>query len=115
MAQVEKNVSSILSSCNNPFSHDLANSWGFIAGSGGKCHSAAKSLSYGTSWGFNDRVAIVMDFDKGTIEFFVNDASQGIAFANLKGPVRIAASLTGTASSLTFMNALVAFQLSNLM
>lgn len=42
-----------------------------------------------------------MDFDKGTIEYFKNHVSQGIAFDNLTGRCHIAASLTAADSALS--------------
>jgi len=71
------------------------NSWGYIGGTGGKCHSVGKSIAYGKRFGNQDKIKIVLDFNKRTIEFFRNDKSQGIAFNNLNGAVRPAVSLTG--------------------
>jgi hypothetical protein len=42
-----------------------------------------------------------MDFDKGTVEFFKNGISQGIAFDNLLGRCHVAASLTAADSTLS--------------
>jgi len=69
-------------------------SWGYIAGTGGKCHNAPSSEAYGEKFGEGDRIRVQLDFDKGTIEFFKNDVSQGIAFTNLTGPVYAAVSMT---------------------
>ena len=67
-------------------------SWGWIAGTGGKCHNEAKrfvflitpaslvsSMTYGEKFGLGDVVGICLDFDAGTIEFFKNGKSQGKA------------------------------------
>jgi len=52
-------------------------SWGYIAGTGGKCHQVAKSLPYGEPYGGGDVIGISLDFDRATIEFFKNGVSQG--------------------------------------
>jgi len=75
-----------------------SNSWGYIAGTGGKCHGQARSLQYGDKFGLGDVVGIVLDFDKNNIDFYKNGVSQGAAFNNLVGPVHIAVSLTATDS-----------------
>eukprot|EP01006_Ploeotia_vitrea_P052211 TRINITY_DN67660_c9_g12_i2.p1 TRINITY_DN67660_c9_g12~~TRINITY_DN67660_c9_g12_i2.p1 ORF type:complete len:1039 (+),score=601.97 TRINITY_DN67660_c9_g12_i2:75-3191(+) len=77
-------------------------SWGYIAGTGGKCHNVAKSQPYGHKYGADDVVSVALDFDERTIEFFKNGRTQGVAFRNLQGPVRLAVSFTGTESSVSF-------------
>lgn len=85
--------------CNGPKQWvGTSNSWGWIAGTGGKCHSEAKSVQYGDKYGLDDVVGIQMDFDARTVEFFRNGKSQGVAFANLVGVVHLGASLTATGS-----------------
>ena len=69
-------------------------SWGYIAGTGGKCHVSAKSEEYGERYGDGDVVGIEMDFEHGELTFYRNGVSQGVAYANLTGPVHVAASLT---------------------
>lgn len=71
------------------------NTWGYIAGTGGKVHASGRSVSYGGRFGKGDRIGILMDFDNRTIEFFKNGVSQGDAFQNLVGPVYPAISMTG--------------------
>jgi len=71
-------------------------SWGYIAGTGGKCHGQAQSVKYGERWGYDDVIGMVVDLDKHTVEFFRNGYSQGIAFDNVCGPVYVAVSMTGT-------------------
>jgi hypothetical protein len=77
------------------------NSWGYIGGTGGKCHQVAKSVPYGAPFGDGDVVGIELDFDASTIEFFKNGAPQGVAFNNLSGPVHLAVSFTGTGTAFT--------------
>jgi hypothetical protein len=79
-------------------------SWGYIAGTGGKCHDTAKSVEYGAKYGEGDVIGVCIDFDAGgTLSFWKNGVDQGIAYTGLSGNLAIAASLTGTGSSLTFV------------
>jgi len=74
------------------------NSWGYIGGTGGKCHRVGKSEMYGREFGQGARIRVRMNFPKKTLEFFLNGKSQGVAFTNLVGPLMPAVSLTGTGS-----------------
>ncbi len=77
-----------------------AESWGYIGGTGGKCFNEPKSIPYGEEFGLvGDIIRVVCDFDAGTIEFWKNARSQGVAFTNLKGPVHAACSLTATGAA----------------
>ena len=69
-------------------------SWGYIAGTGGKCHVSAKSEEYGEKYGDGDVVGIEMDFERSELRFYRNGVNQGVAYADLAGPVHVAASLT---------------------
>ncbi len=44
--------------------------------------------TYGENFGSKDIVKCEVDSDKGTIEFFKNGESQGIAFENVRGLLR---------------------------
>ena len=79
-------------------------SWGYIGGTGGKCHQVATSKPYGEPFGAGDVIAILCDFDQNTIEFFKNGVTQGVAFRNLQGPVHLAASFTGTGTRLQILD-----------
>jgi len=79
-------------------------SWGYIGGTGGKCHIHGKSIAYGKRFGGQDRIKCVLDFGKRSIEFFRNDKSQGIAFNNLNGAVRAAVSITGKGAAVRICN-----------
>lgn len=74
-------------------------SWGYLGGTGGKCHGGSKSVSYGSKYGLGDRIGVLMDFDNRSIEFFKNGVNQGIAFEDLTGPVLAAVSLVTEDSS----------------
>ena len=47
--------------------------------------TGATSTAYGSSWTNNDVIAIALDMDAGTITFYKNNTSQGIAFSSLSG------------------------------
>ena len=42
---------------------------------------------YGTSFGAGDTVGVLVDCDAGSVEFFVNFISRGVAFRGLRDPV----------------------------
>jgi hypothetical protein len=81
------------------------NSWAYIAGTGGKSFNSGQSVAYGEPYEQGDVIGVLMNFDDGTLEFFRNGISQGIAFSNLVGPVHAAVSMTGTDAKLTFRSA----------
>ena len=78
-------------------------SWGYIAGTGGRCHHAAKSEAYGEKYHEGDVIGVVMDFDARTLSFSRNGVSQGVAYDDLVGPVHVTASLTATDSALELL------------
>ena len=69
-------------------------SWGYIAGTGGKCHVSAKSEEYGEKYGDGDVIGMEMDFERSELRFYRNGVDQGVAYADLIGPLHVAASLT---------------------
>ncbi|ETO16421.1 hypothetical protein RFI_20918, partial [Reticulomyxa filosa] len=84
-------------------------SWGYIAGTGGKCYDVGKSLSYGEKWGarVGDCVTVIADAKNKTIEFLLNGVSQGKAFDNFdvsSGAMFAAVSLTATNSAIRLMS-----------
>lgn len=79
-------------------------SWGYIAGSGGKCQNSPRCIPYGETYGLGDVIGIYIDLDEGTIEFLKNGKEQGIAFKDVKGPVHVAASMTATDAVLAFVS-----------
>jgi hypothetical protein len=59
--------------------------------------------AYGRTCYTGDKIKVKLDCDKQTIEFFINDASQGVAFTNVPVPVRPAISMYGSnTAKLTF-------------
>ena len=79
-------------------------SWSYISGTGGRCFNSGKSLSYGEPYAENDVVSVLLNFENGTIEFFKNGKSQGIAFKNLKNAVIPAVSLTAKGCQLKLID-----------
>ena len=63
-------------------------SWAYISGSGGICHDGATSVPYGCALVENDVLRVLLDFDEGTISFCKNGVCYGVAFTNLREPVR---------------------------
>ena len=53
-------------------------------GNGRKFNNNSKT-SYGDSYTTNDVIGIKLDLDNGTIEFFKNNTSQGVAFSGITG------------------------------
>jgi len=79
-------------------------SWGYIGGTGGKVYNVGESLPYSKKYGGNDKIRCDVDFNKCTIEFFINNKSCGIAFKNLNTPVKPAVSLTGKGACVKITN-----------
>ena len=63
-----------------------ANSWGYYSANGFKYFNNSGS-SYGTSYTANDVIGVAFDADAGTLTFYKNGVSQGVAFSGLtSGP-----------------------------
>lgn len=77
--------------------------WGYVAATGSKYHSSSAE-KYGDQFSSGDVIGIILDFDMRTIEFLRNGVSQGIAFRNLSGPVRLAASFTAMDTRITMLH-----------
>eukprot|EP00456_Euglypha_rotunda_P015188 TRINITY_DN14859_c0_g1_i13.p1 TRINITY_DN14859_c0_g1~~TRINITY_DN14859_c0_g1_i13.p1 ORF type:complete len:124 (-),score=7.83 TRINITY_DN14859_c0_g1_i13:80-451(-) len=75
-------------------------SWGYIAGTGGKCCNTPLSTNFGETWGGKgDVIGVRLDFATGHLEFLKNGVSQGVAYNNVRGPVHAAVSLTASGSA----------------
>ena len=57
--------------------------WGYYQANGNKGHAGPAKDPYGLKYKAGDVVAVEIDATAGTLEFFLNDASQGIAFRSL--------------------------------
>lgn len=51
----------------------------------GKTFHAAATAVYGASYASGDIISIALDMDAGTLEFFKNNATQGVAFSGISG------------------------------
>ena len=67
---------------------------------GKKVHNAANS-SYGTTFTTGDLIGVALDLDAGTIEFYKNNASQGVAFTGISGEFIPAFAVYGGSSKVT--------------
>jgi len=79
-------------SLSNPLGYTGNQGFGFITGNGQKCNNSYPSY-YGTACYQGAVIKTRLDLDNHTIEWFVNDASAGVAYTNVYGPVRPALSL----------------------
>ena len=60
--------------------------------------NAATSSAYGASYTTNDVIGVALDMDAGTVEFYKNNTSQGVAFTGLTGTY-YASIATGTSGN----------------
>lgn len=61
-----------------------ANGWGYI-GSNGNKYNSASSVAYGATIANGDVVGVALDLDGGTLTFYKNGVSQGVAYSGLSG------------------------------
>jgi len=71
----------------NPVGYSGTAGWSFVTGNGQKCNNSYPA-SYGSAAAVTSTVRVKLDLDAHTLEFFVNDTSNGVAFTNVYGPVR---------------------------
>jgi hypothetical protein len=80
--------------------------WGYLEG--GSKYNNASATSYGASYTTNDVIGVAFDADAGTLTFYKNNTSQGVAFSGLtSGPYFPAVSdngggTTGSVFAVTF-------------
>jgi len=65
-------------------------SWGYFA-NGQKCFNGSLA-AYGASWTTNDIIGCALDLDAGTVAFYKNGTSQGVAYSGLVGSFMFAIS-----------------------
>lgn len=63
---------------------ETANSYGYYDGSGFKYNSSTSS-AYGATYTVNDVIGVALDLIAGTLTFYKNNVSQGVAFSGLSG------------------------------
>ena len=62
-----------------------ANGWGYRSFNGDKANSS--TAAYGASYVTGDVIGVALDITSGTIEFYKNNVSQGVAFSGLSGTI----------------------------
>jgi hypothetical protein len=62
----------------------LLNGYGYGA-DGYKNNNAGQTAGYGATWTNGDVIGIALDLDGGTITFYKNNASQGVAYSSITG------------------------------
>lgn len=60
------------------------NGWWYQGNTGEKWNNAANS-SYGSTYTLGDTIGVALDMDAGTVTFYKNGISQGVAFSGLSG------------------------------
>lgn len=63
--------------------------WGYYTGGGTKYHSGDQG-AYGAVCALNDVIGVALDMDAGTLEFFRNGITCGVAFTGITGTVHAA-------------------------
>jgi hypothetical protein len=61
-----------------------ANSWAYFASNGNKTTNNTQ-FAYGETMAAGDLVSVLLDMDAGSVEFWKNGVSQGVAFTGLSG------------------------------
>jgi hypothetical protein len=84
-----------------PYLSLIPDSYGYYSANGNKTSYSAVSASYGSSYTTNDVVGVALDMDAGTITFYKNNVSQGVAFTGLSGTFAPAFSANGNSSGIT--------------
>jgi SPRY domain len=57
----------------------------FYNNNGSKYGGGSAEVPYAASYAVNDVIGVALDMDAGTVSFYKNNVSQGVAFSNLKG------------------------------
>lgn len=78
-----------------------SDSWGYHSTNGNKWNNNSPS-AYGASYQTGDVVGVALDIDAGTLTFYKNNASQGVAFSGLSGSFVPAIGSSGGIAKLNF-------------
>lgn len=65
----------------------VTDSWGYYGGAGTKGANGTGFVAYGVTWGSGKTLGIALNLDSGTLEYFVQGVSLGIAFTGLSGVI----------------------------
>jgi hypothetical protein len=79
---------------------EWATGYGYYSYNGNKSNNGSHS-SYGATYTTGDLIGIALDLDAGTIEFYKNNVSQGVAFTGLSGEFTPAFSVYGASGKVT--------------
>jgi hypothetical protein len=79
---------------------EWATGYGYYSYNGNKSNNGSHS-SYGATYTTGDLIGIALDLDAGTIEFYKNNVSQGVAFTGLSGEFTPAFSVYGGSGKVT--------------
>lgn len=80
-----------------------ADGYGYYCPNGNKYNNGSGS-AYGASVAVGDTVGVALDMDAGTVTFYKNNVSQGVAFSGLTGTVYAAGPGAGAASQTVTAN-----------
>jgi hypothetical protein len=64
--------------------YTTANGWAYYGFNGNK-YTANVATAYGSTYAANDVIGVALDMDAGTIAFYKNNVSQGVAYSTLSG------------------------------
>jgi hypothetical protein len=78
-----------------------ATSYGYFNSNGYKYNNAG-SAAYGATYTNNDIIGVALDLDAGTLTFYKNNVSQGVAFTGLSGTFFPALSTYGSVATINF-------------
>jgi hypothetical protein len=78
-----------------------SSSLGYGYASAASKYNNATPVAYGATWTTNDVIGIALDLDAGTITFYKNNVSQGVAYSSLSGLFSPAYS-TGSGTTIAF-------------
>ena len=84
----------------NNYLGSTADSWGYL--NPGQKYNNTTSFSYGSAFTLGDVIGCALDMDAGTVTFYKNNVSQGVAFTGLSGTMFCGACVytnSGTASN----------------
>jgi hypothetical protein len=62
-----------------------SNSYGYYGGTGNKYNGSATGMTYGATFSTGDVIGVALDMDAGTLTYYKNGVSQGVAFTGIVG------------------------------
>jgi len=74
-----------VNTASNASATDTANAYQYYSFSGNKFGPTNNNTAYGASYAANDVIGVALDMDAGTLTFYKNNVSQGVAYSGLTG------------------------------